>query len=137
MKRESMGFTLIELMIVVAIIGVLSVTALSAYKDYVARSQLSSGLADITGGRSLFESQVVANNMTVFNLTDIGLASSTPRCSITMAYADGSGYIRCVLKGNPIVSGKSIELARSASGLWGCKVDSMIAEKYFPSGCIH
>jgi len=128
------GFTLIELMIVVAIIAVLAAIALPAYQDYVAKSQLTAGLAEVNGGRTMFESQVLANNVTTFNLADIGLPSSTARCNLTMDPTD-AGYIRCRLKGNPKVAGKTIEIARSSSGQWRCRVDSAVDARYWPAGC--
>ena len=134
MKKQQ-GFTLIELMIVVAIIAILAAIALPAYQDYAARAQVSAGLADIAGGRSLFEAQVVANNSTTFDVTDIGLRPVTPRCDISMNPAHSGGYIRCLLKGNPKVAGKTIEITRNASGAWSCTTSGGLNGKYKPAGC--
>ena len=128
------GFTLIELMIVVAIIAVLAAIALPAYQNYVAKSQLTAGLAEIRSGQAGFEAFVLVESVDTFSMADIGLNASTARCAMTMAPGD-SGFIRCTLKGNPQVAGKSIELARSASGEWVCKVDASIPSGLWPSGC--
>jgi len=132
--RGERGFTLIELMIVVGIIAILAAIAIPAYQIYVAKSQVTAGLAEVSGGRTMFESQILANNITTFQLADIGLQSSTARCAMSMDSSE-TGSIRCRLKGNPIISGKTVQIARSSSGTWQCKVDADIPSYARPRDC--
>jgi type IV pilus assembly protein PilA len=133
MIRER-GFTLIELMIVIAIIAILAAIALPAYQNYVAKSQLTAALDEITGGKTMFEARVIAENLTTFTLDDIGLAASTPRCDMSMIPGE-TGSISCKVKGNPIVAPETIKIARTSSGRWNCTVTPTIAAKYLPAGC--
>jgi type IV pilus assembly protein PilA len=52
MKNMQQGFTLIELMIVVAIIGILAAIAIPAYQDYTIRAQVSEGMSLASGART-------------------------------------------------------------------------------------
>ncbi|GAB2670164.1 pilin [Arenimonas aestuarii] len=136
MKNIQKGFTLIELMIVVAIIAILAAIALPLYQDYIARSQATAGLADIRGGVTAYEEFVQRGSVTVITAPDvIGLSASTPRCSTIAVTASTSGTIICTLRGNPIVNTKTITLKRvSATGQWNC-TSTIALSKHKPGNC--
>ena len=134
MKKIQKGFTLIELMIVVAIIAILAAIALPAYQDYIARSQVTTGLADIRGGVTAFEEIINRGTPGTFDNDDIGLANTTARCAPITVDDGEEGSIECELVGNPKVAGETITLTRSSNGTWACST-SITETKYIPSGC--
>lgn len=141
MKAMQKGFTLIELMIVVAIIGILAAVALPAYQDYTARAQLSEAFS-LAGGQKGSMSEYHSNyGKWPADNTAAGIAAAN---KITGKYVESVTVVNNkatakmfgagkVAKG---VQGKTLEIIGSAtegSYSWSCT--SNADAKYRPASC--
>jgi type IV pilus assembly protein PilA len=152
MKRVQQGFTLIELMIVVAIIGVLAAVALPAYQDYTKRAQMSEVVLAASACRTTI-SEVVqsASGSTLPGANAWGCESSTSTSKFVERIAtDGTGKILVTVQGISGVSGVVTLTPLKASGAltstdvgvpitsWRCGSTTdgtTVAPKFLPGSC--
>ena len=139
MNRQD-GFTLIELMIVVAIIAILAAIALPAYQDYLARSQVAESLSLSRGAQLAVAEYYSENGTAPADNADAGLAApgsikGTYVSSVTVGNEDGRITILFGSDASSKISGESLvmELTTQEGSLtWDC---GGLDAKYLPSAC--
>ena len=123
-QTRQQGFTLVELMAIVAIIGVISAIALPMYRNYVARTQHIAALADIAPGKQMIEINLTEGVGHFDNPNDIGLPHASSNCSAITVSADsetGDALISCNIQGISNILGSEIKLVRTPKGEWSCE----------------
>ena len=150
MKAIQKGFTLIELMIVIAIIGILAVIALPAYQDYTARAQVSEAITLMEGQKSAVVEYYADKGKWPTSNEEAGIATNTSIQGKYVAQVDvgANGVITAKMKGENVnneIKNKTVSLTPPAttnngSSTWTCapgKAEGTtgVDTKFLPSSC--
>ncbi|PJO77149.1 prepilin-type N-terminal cleavage/methylation domain-containing protein [Neisseria brasiliensis] len=146
MKAIQKGFTLIELMIVIAIIGILAVIALPAYQDYTGRAQVSEAIGLMEGQKSAVVEYYADKGKWPTKNEDAGIADATAitgKYTAKVTVEGKDGVITATMKSagvNKDVKGKTVILVpkqEAGSFSWTCKSGAKdgLPAKFLPSSC--
>ena len=148
MKRSvQKGFTLIELMIVVAIIGILAAVALPAYQDYTVRAKVSELILAASSAKVAVAESAQANGTMAAGSITIATQASKYVASVGYASSSASaGVITAVGQGESKITGAGVQFAGDLKGngqvVWTCtaapvagSVSILMDSKYLPASC--
>ncbi len=145
---KTKGFTLIELMIVVAIIGILAAIAIPAYKDYTIRAQVSEGLTLASGAKAAVSQFYMDSGAFPTSNTEAGISAAAQIVGryatdvqvgalgiITVTYANaGQTHADLIADGGDLVLTPTATAAQ-ASVTWECDTATTLPTKWLPAAC--
>jgi type IV pilus assembly protein PilA len=141
MKQIQKGFTLIELMIVVAIIGILAAVAIPAYQDYTKRANVTEGLSLAASVKTALTEYYNSNGKFSTIAASVGVASpASIKGNAVNSIGIGTSGVISITYNTKVISGGVLQLSATTGvgGVqWKCKpvAGSTIKASWLPSSC--
>jgi len=143
MNKGQQGFTLIELMIVVAIIGILAAVAIPAYQDYTIRAQVSEGISLASGAKTAVAEFYTQRGTFPADNDEAGLSSASGIAGTYVSGVEVEDGLITVTYGNNVnatIKDDTIEvspIANAGAITWNCKPGSTdgVDPQYLPTDC--
>ena len=142
LKRKQDGFTLIELMIVIAIIGILAAVAIPAYQDYTVKAQVTEGIGLAAAAKTAVSETYISTGAYGTSNADYGLADTISSTYVTSVSAGASGVITVTFNtalSSDTADSKIITFTPTAANgtiQWSCKgASTTMPDQYLPATC--
>jgi len=139
MRKIQQGFTLIELMIVVAIVGILAAIAIPAYQDYTTRAKVTEGLSLANAAKILVEDTFTSGGtLGMASITSAWTSQSTTIVgSVSVSGTSPYAVIISYTANTPMAGAISLvpSLAPGLPITWTCSVSAAAYDRYVPQNC--
>ncbi len=137
---KSKGFTLIELMIVVAIVGILAAVAIPAYQDYTVRARVSEGLGLAAAAKTAVAETAQSGTVALADITQANTGYTSPPASTNVtSVAIGNGGVITVTMApaaqNVVLTLSPVQAAAGDPITWTCATPDATQYKWVPAEC--
>lgn len=138
-SKSQAGFTLIELMIVVAIISILASIATASYQTRVKQSQLVSIYQELSHFKlpyQMFMDEGIG--ATEFSTNGLNMTASSDYCQFVVTPPNGGtapNAVRCNIQNLDNFENQYLSISREPNGGWSCQPSAGISNKYLPLAC--
>lgn len=134
MKRNQSGFTLIELMIVIAILGILMAIAIPAYNDYTIRAKVSEGINMAAGAKLAVAEYILSESAFPTTNPAAGLAATITSTYVSGITVGAAGLITVATTGTGTTGNVTLTpLTTAGAVVWTC--GGTVPNQYLPSSC--